>query len=112
MTDTKRILWCWVSNGFQVLVPKRRGSGFLRVPYGHHHDAALDAIGALVRVDVFGLDGALFFECAGSVFHGGPAVREAFAAKVVPALERHYGLSALEISEAEFWRLHPLERAE
>lgn len=61
---------------------------------------------------MFGLDGALFFECSGSVFHGTPAVREAFAAKVVPALERHYGLRAQEISESEFWQLHPLERAE
>lgn len=112
MADSKMLRWCWVANGFNVLIPKRRGIGYLRVPYGHHHDAALDAIGALVGVDVFGLDGALFFECSGSVFHGAPAVREAFAAKVVPALERHYGLGALEISQDEFWRLHPLERAE
>lgn len=111
-TEFKQLLWCWVASGFQVLVPKRRGNGFLRVPYGHHHDAALDAIGALVGVDVFGLDGALFFECSGSVFHGAPVVREAFAGKVVPALERHYGWSALEISVSDFWRLHPLERAE
>lgn len=112
MTDSKMLLWCWVANGFNVLIPKRRGIGYLRVPYGHHHDPALDAIGELVGVDVLGLDGALLFECGGAVFNAAPSVRDAFAAKVVPALERHYGLSAREVSPGEFWQFHPLERVE
>ena len=102
-----RLLWCWVASGFHVLVPKRRSDGYLRAPYGHHPDPGLDRIAALVHVDVVGLDGALYFECGGSVYHGSEAVREAFAAKVVPALEQHYGVSAREIGPGEFWRLHP-----
>lgn len=107
--DSKQLLFCWVANGFNVLAPKRRGTGFLRVPYGHHPDTALDAIADLVHVDVIGLDGSLHFECKGAVFHGPQELRDAFAGKVVPALERHYGLCAKEIDEVEFWQLHPLE---
>lgn len=111
MTDSKQLLWCWVANGFNVLVQKRRGVGFLRVPYGHHPDPGLDRIAELVRVDVVGLDGSLHFECEGSIYHGSDAVRKAWAAKVVPALEKYYGVSSRQIDEGEFWLLHPLEGA-
>ena len=68
----------------------------------------LDQIAARARVDVTGLDGALCFECGGAVFHGGDAERAAFASKIMPALEAHYGMASREIPEGEFWRLHPL----
>jgi len=80
----------------------------LAVPYGHHVDQRLDKIADLVGTDVTGLDGALCFECGGSVFHGGDATRAAFAAKVVPALEAHYAMDSREVPEIDFWRLHPL----
>lgn len=102
------LLYSWAASNFHVLVPKKRGAGYLAVPYGHHPNPGLDQIAARVRVDVTGLDGALCFECGGAVFHGGDAARAAFASKIMPALEAHYGMASREIPEGEFWRLHPL----
>lgn len=104
----KELLYCWVSSRFRVLVPKRRGTGFLKVPYGHHPDKVLDRIAIAAGCDVIGLDGALEFECSGAVYHGSNAVRAEFAGIVVPRLEAHYGLTAREIPEHEYWRLTPI----
>lgn len=108
MIGDKALLYCWVSQNFCVLVPKKRGVGYLKVPYGHHYDGALTDIANAAHVDVVGLDGALMFECGGAVFHGGDAARQSFAAKIVPKLESHYGLSSREISSVEYWEKHPL----
>jgi len=101
------LLYSWVANNFHVLVPKRRGVGYLAVPYGHHPNPGLDDVANLLRVDVTGLDGALCFECGGAVFHGGEVARTAFASKIVPALEAHYGMASREIEPSEFWAAHP-----
>ena len=101
------LLYSWAASNFHVLVPKRRGTGYLSVPYGHHPIPGLDAIADRAGVDVTGLDGALCFECGGRVFHGSDAVRSAFVAQVVPALEAHYGMASREVTETDFWRLHP-----
>lgn len=107
--SVKELLCSWVAGQFCVLVPKRRGAGFLRVPYGHHFDEALDDIASTVSCDVFGLDGMLEFECGGSTYHDQVA-REVFFKKVVPRLEAHYGVLAREVSQSEFWRYHPLTK--
>ena len=101
------LLYSWVANNFHVLVPKRRGSGYLSAPYGHHPIPGLDAVATSAGVDVTGIDGALCFECGGGVFHGSDEIRSAFAAKVVPPLELHYGMASREVDASEFWRLHP-----
>ncbi|MDR9839672.1 MULTISPECIES: hypothetical protein [Herbaspirillum] len=108
-SKVKELLCCWVAGQFCVLVPKRRGSGFLRVPYGHHFDEGLDDIASTVSCDVFGLDGMLEFECGGSTYHDQVA-RERFFKQVVPRLETHYGVLAREVSQSEFWRYHPLTK--
>lgn len=107
--NVKELLCCWVAGQFCVLVPKRRGAGFLRVPYGHHFDEALDDIASTVSCDVFGLDGMLEFECGGSTYHDQVA-RERFFKKVVPSLETHYGVPAREVSQSGFWRYHPITK--
>lgn len=104
----KELLYCWVAQGLSVLVPKRRGEGFLKAPYGHHVDTELDRIGDKVQCDVTGLDGALEFCCSGLIYHGGKTARKQFSDVVVPALASHYGISAREITTQEFWRLHPV----
>lgn len=101
------LLYSWVASNFNVLVPKRRGKGFLSVPYGHHPNPDLDAIADLARVDLTGLDGALCFECGGSVYHGNDGARAEFVSKVVPSLEKHYNMPSREITDGEFWQLHP-----
>jgi hypothetical protein len=96
------LLYCWaVPNCLSVLVPKKRGNGFLRVPYGHHHDEALSRIAAAAGCDVFGLDGSLDFVWGG-VDCASEDVREALASKVIPCLELHYGLSARLVTPGEY----------
>lgn len=107
MESNHVLLYCWVANNFHVLVPKRRGTGYLSAPYGHHPIPGLDAVATSAGVDVTGLDGALCFECGGSVFHGAEDIRRAFVSQVVPPLELHYGMASREIDASEFWRLHP-----
>ena len=108
----KTLLYCWVAQNLCVLVPKKRGEGYLKMPYGHHHNMALTDIANDARddahVDVMGLDGALEFECGGRIFHGGEVVRKEFSSKVIPRLEEHYGYASREIHETEFWEKHPL----
>lgn len=106
--STKALLYCWVAQTLSVLVPKKRGEGYLKVPYGHHYNEALTDIANAAHVDVTGLDGALEFECGGSVFHGGEAARNEFLSKVIPRLETYYGYAAREIHEKEFWEKNPL----
>jgi hypothetical protein len=106
---TKELLFCWVAGGLQVLVPKRRGTGYLRAPYGHHNDQALNRIADLVRCDVHGLDGALYFECSSKVYLGaGEELRNEFAEKIIKPLEEHYGFPSRFVNAPTFWALHPL----
>lgn len=109
--EAKQLLYCWVAQGFNVLVPKTRGQGFLKVPYGHHHDPALSEIGDSVGVEVTGLEGALHFWCPGSIYHGPQEGQQEFAARVMPELEKHYGWASREITASEFWKLNPYSRA-
>lgn len=102
-----KLLYCWVAKGFNVLVPKKRGKGFLKVPYGHHHIPELTDVANGAGCDVTGLDGSLHFECPGSVYYGGNDARKQFEKMIVPRLEAYYGIASQEINEAEFWGLNP-----
>lgn len=105
------LLYCWVSNGFSVLVPKRRGTGYLKVPYGHHHNDALTAIANEVGCDVIGLDGELAFESreVKTLYHNRVSDdRAAFVAKIMPMLEKHYQMDSREVDADTFWESHPL----
>lgn len=106
--SNKTLLYCWTHKTFSVLVPKKRGNGFLRVPYGHHNDVNINAIGDAVGVDIIGLDGALDFECGDNVYYGDNNVRKSFEDIVIPMLERHYGFKACEVTESEYWANHPM----
>ena len=106
------LLWAWVAGQFSVLVPKKRGKGFLRVPLGHHHDAGLAAVAEVAGCDLYGLDGSLDFQVSMEVYHSHNGKREAFAKKVLPALEAHYGWPTREVTSVVFYANHPcLNRA-
>ena len=109
--EDKKLLFCWVAQGLQVLVTKRRGKGFLKTPYGHHANEGLDEIEAAAHCNLFGLDGALRFDCD-RIFFGGDEKRKNFLETIVPMLEAHYGYKAIEIGELEFWELNPRRRNE
>lgn len=103
----RRLLWCWVCGGLNVLVPKKRGQGYLKVPYGHHHIPELSEIADSVSSDVFGLDGCLDFRCPGSIYHGSQEQKDEYSGVVIPQLEAYYGIPAVEIGQGEFWANHP-----
>jgi len=103
----KKLLYCWVLQGFDVLVPKRRGEGFLKTPLGHHANEGLSYIEMAARCNLHGLDGALHFDCDRNFF-GGEEQRKEFVSTVVPMLEDHYGLASEEIHAADYWRLNPI----
>jgi hypothetical protein len=103
----RELLYAWVADCLAVLVPKQRGSGYLRMPYGNHAIAGLDAVATAIGCDVFGLDGALEIQCGGAVYHGGAEARRAFAEAAIPLLQRHYAMAAREINTVEYWLLHP-----
>lgn len=107
MTE-RRLLWCWVAGCLNVLVPKKRGTGFLKVPYGHHHITELTEIANSVNSDVCGLDGCLEFACSGSIYHGSTEDRLKYSRKIIPQLESYYGCQATEVNQAEYWMNHPL----
>lgn len=104
---TKTLLYCWVTSGLSILVPKKRGEGYLACPYGHHYNAALSHIASKAGVDVVGLDGSLDFDFrAAYVYH---EQRAAAIAKVIPELEKHYGMNSREVDASEFWEKHPIQ---
>lgn len=95
-----------MSTTFEVLVPKKVGSGFVKVPFGHHDNPGLTRI-AFATYDIFGLDGSLSFQC-GSRVCGDEGLRKAFEAKVLPMLQSHYGWSTREVDQQEYWALNPV----
>lgn len=103
----RELLYCFDLRNLNVLVPKKRGEGFLAVPYGHHYDAKLDAIATKAGCDVTGLDGHLAFDCGASVAVN-TAAAHTYAAKIMPLLAAHYACSFRAVSPGEFHRLHPV----
>lgn len=107
--DTKTLLWMICpQNALLVLVPKKRGKGFLSQPYGHHHNKELDnvvcdAVGDLC--DVWGLDGYL------DIHADLEAISEKDnrkASEIMDALAKYYGFPHRKVHSSEFWRYHPV----
>lgn len=107
MSVEPKLLLCWAAGGLQVLVPKRRGKGYLSAPYGHHANKGLDTIAELAMCDLFGLDGALYFDCGWTIFHGQQGTHDEFIERVRAPLEAHYKMPSQLIGVTEFWELHP-----
>ena len=58
-SKAKILVSCWVSPDLQLLIPKQRGIGFLKVPAGQHHESWMHDI----SYDINGLDGYLNIHC-------------------------------------------------
>lgn len=84
---TPQFLWCWNLSGLDILVPKQNGTGWLKVPAGHHRSERTRALEDAGNCDVFGLDGTLTFNCGSdiAVYRDKHA---AYEAKVFPVVER------------------------
>lgn len=92
-------LYMWDGSGLNVLIPKRRDAGYLRVPYGHHAIKGLDDIGAALGVDLCGLDGYLCLEYG----HTSRESQAAIAARALPMLAAHYRFAEWREDKAAFW---------
>ena len=102
----RELLYLWTICTLEVLVPKQRGSGFVKVPYGHHADAGMARIERIAGCDIFGLDGSLSFQTGAGVATY-PETQATFNQRVLPVLEQHYGVPARVATHAEFWASHP-----
>ena len=91
----------WNMSGLSVLIPKRRGSGFLKCPLGHHHVPELAKIEYDEAIDLCGLEGYLHLDYR---FREEDERRE-IEARVMPRLAAHYGFSAWREDRDEFWRV-------
>ena len=52
--------YMWNNSGLNVTIPRRRGKGYLKQPYGNHYVPKIEcARSRLGNIDFFGLDGYL-----------------------------------------------------
>jgi hypothetical protein len=89
----------WDMGGLNIAVPKKRGSGYLKQPYGHHAIQALDDIAADERIAMCGLDGYLNLEYRYVEYDA----RAAIIDRVMPRLAAHYGFREWMEDETAFW---------
>ncbi len=105
MTE-KTLLWNIFPNHISVLVPKKRGTGYLRQPYGHHIDRGLEEVrNQIDYIDIFGLDGALEIMITINEYD---EKQKAKAREIMDVLSKHYGYPHREVKRNEFWERHPL----
>ena len=84
-------------DGLQIKVPKKRGSGYLKCPLGHHHRPWVHEI----EYDVDGLDGYLHVYCG--YMSADEENRKLVLEKVMPVLVSAFGMEWKLVSASEWW---------
>jgi hypothetical protein len=86
-----------------ALIPKKRGSGFQKVPIGHNAQKWISTLEDAVQGDVFGLEGCIAVDLTGhrSTEHVADAFREALA--------KVYAYPVETVDHETFWKNHPLK---
>lgn len=106
MKETE-ILVMFFDRSIEMLVPKRRGEGFLKMPIGHHY-SPLAAFISELGYDAYGLDGNISVQ-TGYI----PRADEAkWVEKVVAPIAEHLGFPFRVVRPAEYWDKHPIPRNE
>ena len=101
MIVEKKLYFTFQADGLLVLVPKKRGNGFLKTPYGHHTIQALDDIldqATLLAKNLYGLDGYLYFQV--KTYSGD---EEKIAPILMPLLETYYGFVSEYVGNSLFF---------
>lgn len=103
-TSRKELLWLHIDTNIWVLVPKKRGIGYLKTPYGHHANADFEKVrrDKMDNIDVFGLDGYLEL-CIDRISGNFKEKDEQYAAKLMNALSDYYQMPNREASRSEFF---------
>lgn len=91
----------WDAGGLNILIPKRRGTGYLKVPYGHHAVKGLSDIESSELVDMDGLDGYLTLEYR----YVHPDEQQALVDRVMPKLAKHFKFTTWRESAIDFWKV-------
>lgn len=100
MQDKLKAIYIWSAGGLSILIPNKKGTKYLKVPYGHHPVESLKNIEVQFNIDVFGLDGYLSFEFGYIDTHK----RLAIVNEIMPILMKHYGFNEHE-ENYSFWDL-------
>lgn len=95
----KILVSVWLDGGIQMLIPKQRGNGFLKVPVGHHKDIWMNDI----RYDVDGLDGYLNVDCGVNSWETDK--RDAVLEEIMPVICKRFCFPWEIIERGEFARL-------
>ena len=97
----KEMLVCKLEGRVEVLIPKRRGAGFLKAPLGHHMNP-LAELGHKFEFDFMGLDGAL--EIYGGCMSSLRAEEfEVVLSQVIPAISALNGFPFRVVGRDEFY---------
>lgn len=109
MTDTeikKELLIMFMTDHVTVLVPKKRGVGFVKHPVGHHATPASDFFQFDLGVDPFCEgDGYLSLQ-SGWVTD---ELKARYEREIFPRMSEFYGWPCRVVSSDEFWSNMPLK---
>lgn len=105
MTKETEILVAFFVGRVDMLIPKKRGGGFLKVPLGHHHNG-LSRVAMNTQYDVTGLDGALEIEI-GRCHSIMEKDRPEFLKRSVEPLANYLGFPYRVVDHNEYWAKHP-----
>ncbi len=104
-----KALYLWNGSGLNVLVPKKRGKGYLKVPFGHHPVPALSDIEVSESVDMDGLDGMLTLQYG---YTYPDSKRQAIVDRVMPRLAEVFKFKEWEeVSNDAFFDTHNRQEA-
>lgn len=101
----KEILFAFFDRSIEMLIPKKRGVGFQKMPIGHHH-SPLAAFISELGYDAYGLDGSISVQ-TGFIRHADEA---RWIERVVRPIAEHIGFPCRQVHGGEYWDNHPIER--
>jgi hypothetical protein len=104
MNTEKELLVYIATLSVEILVPKKRGQGFLKMPLGHYA-CPLSELSHKIGYDLTGLDGSLDVEAR---YVGISIDTETFIAQAIVPISEFYQMPFRIVGAKEFWDKHPL----
>lgn len=102
--SAKSILVNFALGGMSMLIPKKRGDGFLKVPLGHHASELSTYLIDNFTYEFDGLDGCIAVQ-TGYVH---PDREQYFLDTVAAPIAKHLAMEFRRVEDKEYWQLHPL----
>jgi len=93
------LVCCWLFDGIQLLIPKKKGIGFLKSPCGHHHEQWMHDI----EYDAHGLDGYIDIRC--SCHEWEVEKRDAILKHLMPKITKRFPFPWKIVESSEFKKL-------